>query len=69
MVLFCGHPDELDKFLEVKNQEAKNDSFPYNFTVCFSTMYEFNNVLQVTSHNTDYELTDLAFLFIGFNYL
>lgn len=37
------------RFLEVKNQEAKSDSFPYKFTVCLSTMFDFINVLQVTS--------------------
>ncbi|XP_044058296.1 uncharacterized protein LOC122878874 isoform X2 [Siniperca chuatsi] len=41
--------DSKDKleFLEVKNKKAKSDSFPYNFTVCFSTMYNFKNVLQL----------------------
>ncbi|KAM9358991.1 uncharacterized protein ABDE67_002134 isoform 2-T2 [Symphorus nematophorus] len=34
-------------FLEVKNQGVKTDSFPYNFTVCISTMYDFTNVLQL----------------------
>ncbi|KAF7662211.1 hypothetical protein LDENG_00242490 [Lucifuga dentata] len=34
-------------FLEVLNQEARNDSFHHNFTVCFSTMFNFTNVLQV----------------------
>ncbi|KAM3616170.1 uncharacterized protein V6R79_013581 [Siganus canaliculatus] len=34
-------------FLEVKNQQGESDSFPYNFTVCFSTMYDFSNVLQL----------------------
>ncbi|XP_051813463.1 uncharacterized protein si:zfos-464b6.2 isoform X2 [Acanthochromis polyacanthus] len=37
----------LGKFLEVKNQEAKSDSFPSNFTVCLSTMFDFTNVLQL----------------------
>lgn len=41
--------------MEVKNQqvpeEGKSDSFPYNFTVCLSTMFDFTNVLQVTSHD------------------
>ncbi|XP_029301588.1 uncharacterized protein LOC115017372 [Cottoperca gobio] len=40
--------DKLDnKFLEVKNQKVQSDSFPYNFTVCFSTMFDFTNVLQL----------------------
>ncbi|KAM4521283.1 uncharacterized protein PAE49_002511 [Odontesthes bonariensis] len=36
-----------DGFLEVKNQEEKTDSFPYNFTACISTMFDFTNVLQL----------------------
>ncbi|XP_049431828.1 uncharacterized protein LOC125888490 [Epinephelus fuscoguttatus] len=40
-----GAPDE--NFLEVKNHKKRSDSFPYNFTVCFSTMYNFTNVLQL----------------------
>ncbi|XP_070685416.1 uncharacterized protein [Pempheris klunzingeri] len=40
--------ETLDReFLEVKNQEAKKDFFPYNFTVCLSTMFDFTNVLQL----------------------
>ncbi|XP_039987320.1 uncharacterized protein si:zfos-464b6.2 isoform X2 [Xiphias gladius] len=47
-----GLVDTLDKeFVEVKNQqvpeEGKSDSFPYNFTVCLSTMFDFTNVLQL----------------------
>ncbi|XP_038549428.1 uncharacterized protein LOC119883034 [Micropterus salmoides] len=39
--------DKLDnEFFEVKNQEA-NIIFPYNFTVCLSTMFDFTNVLQL----------------------
>ncbi|XP_028430213.1 uncharacterized protein LOC114553210 [Perca flavescens] len=34
-------------FLEVKNRKAPSDSFPYNFTVCISTMFDFTNVLQL----------------------
>ncbi|XP_068172616.1 uncharacterized protein [Antennarius striatus] len=34
------------RFLEVKNQKARR-SFSYNFTVCFSTMFDFTNVLQL----------------------
>ncbi|XP_018540771.1 uncharacterized protein LOC108888993 [Lates calcarifer] len=33
--------------VEVKNQKVKSDSFPYNFTVCLSTMFDFTNVLQL----------------------
>uniref|UniRef100_A0A3Q4N954 Glycosyltransferase family 92 protein n=1 Tax=Neolamprologus brichardi TaxID=32507 RepID=A0A3Q4N954_NEOBR len=29
------------------NQQEKTHSFPYNFTVCISTMYNFTNVLQL----------------------
>ncbi|CAJ1071520.1 galactan beta-1%2C4-galactosyltransferase GALS1 [Xyrichtys novacula] len=39
--------EDVKEFLEVKNQEAVNDSFPYNFTVCMSTMFEFDNMLQL----------------------
>uniref|UniRef100_A0A668SA87 Glycosyltransferase family 92 protein n=1 Tax=Oreochromis aureus TaxID=47969 RepID=A0A668SA87_OREAU len=35
------------EFLEVKNQQEKTESFPYNFTVCISTMFDFTNVLQL----------------------
>ncbi|XP_041849972.1 uncharacterized protein LOC121645548 [Melanotaenia boesemani] len=42
-------PKDEDKleFLEIQNQHPKSDSFPYNFTVCLSTMYDFTNVLQL----------------------
>ncbi|KAM4589122.1 uncharacterized protein V3H82_003283 isoform 1-T1 [Fundulus diaphanus] len=33
-------------FLEVENQRALN-IFPYNFTSCFSTMYNYTNILQL----------------------
>ncbi|KAA8579374.1 hypothetical protein FQN60_016804, partial [Etheostoma spectabile] len=36
-----------DEFLEVQNQKMQRDSFPYNFTVCLSTMFDFTNVLQL----------------------
>ncbi|XP_034723916.1 uncharacterized protein si:zfos-464b6.2 [Etheostoma cragini] len=35
------------QFLEVRNQKVQSDSFPYNFTVCFSTMFDFTNMLQL----------------------
>ncbi|XP_071352811.1 uncharacterized protein [Trachinotus anak] len=35
------------KFVEVMNQKEKSDSFPYDFTVCISTMFDFTNVLQL----------------------
>ncbi|XP_008424919.1 galactan beta-1,4-galactosyltransferase GALS3-like [Poecilia reticulata] len=34
------------KFLEVKNKNKKTESFNHTFTVCLSTMFDFNNVLQ-----------------------
>ncbi|XP_054598291.1 uncharacterized protein [Nothobranchius furzeri] len=44
-------PEELDQlgpgFLEIQNQKSVTDSFRYNFTVCFSAMYNFTNVLQL----------------------
>ncbi|XP_038140774.1 uncharacterized protein LOC119783362 isoform X1 [Cyprinodon tularosa] len=36
-----------EEFLEVNNQKAQTESFPYNFTVCISTMFDFTNVLQL----------------------
>uniref|UniRef100_A0A671U0I5 Glycosyltransferase family 92 protein n=1 Tax=Sparus aurata TaxID=8175 RepID=A0A671U0I5_SPAAU len=38
-------PDHM--YLAVKNKKTESDSFHYNFTVCISTMFDFNNVLQV----------------------
>ncbi|KAM6932943.1 uncharacterized protein FYW49_001336 [Xenentodon cancila] len=35
------------RFLEIKNQKAETNSYPYNFTVCISTMFDFTNVLQL----------------------
>ncbi|XP_037829787.1 uncharacterized protein LOC108244660 isoform X2 [Kryptolebias marmoratus] len=35
------------QFLEVKNQKELTGPFLYNFTVCFSTMFDFTNVLQL----------------------
>ncbi|KAM3616564.1 uncharacterized protein V6R79_020008 [Siganus canaliculatus] len=35
------------KFLMVKNRAAKSHTFPFHFTVCLSTMFEFTNVLQL----------------------
>nr|XP_015806285.2 uncharacterized protein LOC107379850 [Nothobranchius furzeri] len=44
-------PEELDhldlEFLEIQNQKTETDTFQYKFTVCFTTMYEFTNVLQL----------------------
>ncbi|XP_038549429.1 uncharacterized protein LOC119883035 [Micropterus salmoides] len=40
--------DKLDKeFFEVKNQKSNSGSFPYNFTLCLSAMFDFTNVLQL----------------------
>ncbi|XP_040902000.1 uncharacterized protein si:zfos-464b6.2 [Toxotes jaculatrix] len=40
--------DKLDKeFIEVKNQKPESDSFPHNFTICLSTMFDFTNALQL----------------------
>uniref|UniRef100_A0A087XJK2 Glycosyltransferase family 92 protein n=1 Tax=Poecilia formosa TaxID=48698 RepID=A0A087XJK2_POEFO len=38
------------EFLEIKNQKALNNSFPHNFTCCFSAMYNFTNVLQLVQN-------------------
>lgn len=40
-----GNLQELQTFQPVKNQQ-KTDDFPYEFTVCISVMYEYDNVLQ-----------------------
>ncbi|XP_028275133.1 uncharacterized protein LOC114444612 [Parambassis ranga] len=42
----AGSSDVDREFLEVKNQNVKSDAFPYSFTVCLSTMFDFTNVLQ-----------------------
>uniref|UniRef100_A0A8C7XXE9 Glycosyltransferase family 92 protein n=1 Tax=Oryzias sinensis TaxID=183150 RepID=A0A8C7XXE9_9TELE len=34
-------------FLEVQNLKTEFQSFPFNFTVCFSTMFDYTNVLQL----------------------
>ncbi|XP_029027872.1 uncharacterized protein LOC114868445 [Betta splendens] len=41
------YEDLLLDYVEVKNQEVRNHSFPFDFTVCISTMFEFTNVLQM----------------------
>ncbi|XP_028275145.1 uncharacterized protein LOC114444619 [Parambassis ranga] len=41
-----SEPQVDREFLEVKNQNVKSDAFPYNFTICLSTMFDFTNVLQ-----------------------
>ncbi|XP_061575892.1 uncharacterized protein si:zfos-464b6.2 [Cololabis saira] len=35
------------RFLEIRNQKADTNYFPYNFTVCISAMFDFTNVLQL----------------------
>ncbi|XP_036939992.1 uncharacterized protein si:zfos-464b6.2 isoform X2 [Acanthopagrus latus] len=40
--------EKLDKvYLEVKNKKTESESFHYSFTVCISTMFDFNNMLQL----------------------
>uniref|UniRef100_A0A3Q2ZTY3 Glycosyltransferase family 92 protein n=1 Tax=Kryptolebias marmoratus TaxID=37003 RepID=A0A3Q2ZTY3_KRYMA len=43
----CETPSHVALTSTVKNQKEVTDSFPYNFTVCFSTMYNFTNILQL----------------------
>lgn len=50
LLSFCGLDKADLEFLEVQNQKELN-VFPYNFTSCFSTMYNYTNILQVTSIN------------------
>lgn len=48
--LLWSDVEKLDKvYLEVKNKKTESESFHYSFTVCISTMFDFNNMLQVTS--------------------
>ncbi|XP_015257818.1 PREDICTED: uncharacterized protein LOC107102883 [Cyprinodon variegatus] len=42
-----GSKSEDHEFLQVKNQKEETKLFPYNFTVCFSVMFDFTNVLQL----------------------
>ncbi|KAL2096571.1 hypothetical protein ACEWY4_008719 [Coilia grayii] len=39
-------PQKL-QFLPIHNQHEQYDSFPYQFTICISVMYEYANVLQL----------------------
>ncbi|XP_076138948.1 uncharacterized protein LOC143122048 [Alosa pseudoharengus] len=34
-------------FLPIRNQQERQESFPYQFTVCISVMYDYTNVLQL----------------------
>uniref|UniRef100_A0A671TZ39 Glycosyltransferase family 92 protein n=1 Tax=Sparus aurata TaxID=8175 RepID=A0A671TZ39_SPAAU len=50
--IMCPLPSGCEKkpdhmYLEVKNKKTESDSFHYNFTVCISTMFDFNNMLQL----------------------
>lgn len=41
---------QASEFLQIQNREARSDSFPFDFTVCISTMYNYNNVLQLVQN-------------------
>uniref|UniRef100_A0A3P9LHU0 Glycosyltransferase family 92 protein n=1 Tax=Oryzias latipes TaxID=8090 RepID=A0A3P9LHU0_ORYLA len=44
------------ELLEIRNQKVQSDGFAFNFTVCFSTMFNFTNVLQLVQSLTMLEL-------------
>lgn len=45
IALYIDLPDEEPPFIRVLNLRARNESFPYEFTVCISTIFYFDNVL------------------------
>ncbi|XP_066569254.1 uncharacterized protein LOC136758619 [Amia ocellicauda] len=50
-VTILGHGDVMEikdvRFLPIRNQEKREDAFPYEFTVCISNLFgNYNNVLQ-----------------------
>ncbi|KAM9852929.1 uncharacterized protein ACBR49_003804 [Aulostomus maculatus] len=49
-----------DMFLEVRNQEEKSDTFPHNFTICLSTMFDFSNVLQLVQSLEMFQLLGVS---------
>ncbi|XP_036070919.1 uncharacterized protein LOC112149610 isoform X2 [Oryzias melastigma] len=44
------------ELLKIRNQEVQSDKFDFNFTVCFSTMFNFTNVLQLVQSLTMLQL-------------
>ncbi|KAF6732069.1 hypothetical protein FQA47_010884 [Oryzias melastigma] len=44
------------ELLEIRNQEVQRDKFAFNFTVCFSTMFNFTNKLQLVQSLTMLQL-------------
>ncbi|KAM4743293.1 glycosyltransferase family 92 protein F13G3.3-like isoform 2-T2 [Anableps anableps] len=48
------------EFLEVKNKEEKTEFFSHNFTVCLSTMFNFNNILQLVQSLEMYRLLGVS---------
>ncbi|KAM7404236.1 hypothetical protein PAMP_011603 [Pampus punctatissimus] len=46
-------------FLEVKNQRVENVSLHYNFTICISTMFDYNNVLQLVQSLEMFKLLEV----------
>ncbi|KAK6295719.1 hypothetical protein J4Q44_G00334320 [Coregonus suidteri] len=45
IALYIDLPDEEPPFIPVLNLRARNESFPYEFTVCISPMFDFDNIL------------------------
>ncbi|XP_062408958.1 uncharacterized protein si:zfos-464b6.2 isoform X2 [Sardina pilchardus] len=39
--------NQKPSILPIRNQETRTESFPYQFTVCISVMYDYTNVLQL----------------------
>ncbi|RVE65183.1 hypothetical protein OJAV_G00134160 [Oryzias javanicus] len=44
------------ELLEIRNQVVQSDQFAFDFTVCFSTMFNFTNVLQLVQSLTMLQL-------------
>ncbi|XP_027855133.1 beta-1,4-galactosyltransferase galt-1-like isoform X1 [Xiphophorus couchianus] len=52
------------EFLEVKNENKKTESFNHTFTVCLSTMFDFNNVLQFVQSLEMFRLLGVSKVFV-----
>uniref|UniRef100_A0A3B3WW15 Glycosyltransferase family 92 protein n=1 Tax=Poecilia mexicana TaxID=48701 RepID=A0A3B3WW15_9TELE len=52
------------EFLEVKNENKKTESFIHTFTVCLSTMFDFNNVLQFVQSLEMFQFLGVSKVFV-----
>ncbi|XP_043975920.1 uncharacterized protein LOC122832845 isoform X1 [Gambusia affinis] len=52
------------EFLEVKNGNKQTESFNHTFTVCLSTMFDFNNVLQLVQSLEMFRLLGVSKVFV-----